>query len=312
MDLPTIAVLVPCRDEAATIGRVVEEFTKALPTAVIYVYDNGSGDDTAAQARESGAVVRSVTPPGKGNVVRRMFADVDADVYVLVDGDGTYDASLAPDLVAGVVEQGHDLVNAARRPVPGSEYRPGHAFGSRLLAGLVGWTFHRPVGDMLSGYKAMSRRLVRSFPALSRGFEIETELTVHALEVGASTLEVTGSYRSRPDGSHSKLDTFGDGARISRSILALARQGRPLAFFSLVGLVLAATGIALGVPVVLTFAHHHVVPRLPTAVLATGLELLAALSFTAGLVLDTVARARREARVLAYLSIGPPLGRPDV
>ena len=302
-----VAVLIPCRDEATTVATVVADFAAALPQACIYVYDNGSTDDTADRARAAGAVVRDVEIPGKGNVVRRMFADVEADVYVLVDGDATYDAGVAPALVSGVLDEGRDLVNASRRPEGDLAYRAGHELGNRMLAGLVSSMFARPVGDILSGYKACSRRLVKSFPAVSGGFEIETELMVHALEVSAPIAEVPCRYIERPPGSHSKLATYRDGTRILRTIMSLVRQGRPLAFFSAIGLLLLAVGVGFGIPVLITFAHTHLVPRLPTAVLSTGLVILAALSFTAGLLLDTVTRARREQRVLAYLAVPGPL-----
>jgi len=306
-----IAVLVPCRDEATTVAGVVRDFTAVLPGCTVYVFDNNSADDTPRVAREAGAIVRSVDIPGKGNVVRRMFADVEADVYVLVDGDGTYDPKVAPSMIAEILESGYDLVNATRVPEGTGAFRSGHTSGNRLLASLVGWMFRRPVGDILSGYKACSRRLVKSFPVTSAGFEIETELMVHALELRAPISEVTTSYRPRPEGSESKLSTWGDGARILHTIVTLVRQGRPLAFFTTLGAILAVAGIALGIPILVTFTHTHLVPRLPTAVLATGLEIVAALMITAGLVLDTVTRGRREFRVLTYLSIPGPQSETD-
>jgi hypothetical protein len=312
MNRPTkVAVVIPCRDEQETVGAVVKGFAEALPEATVYVFDNNSGDDTAARAAAAGAVVRKVTVPGKGNVVRRMFADVDADCYLLVDGDGTYDPKLAPEMVQ-LVRNGFDLVNAARVPSAEQAFRSGHSLGNRLLGGLLGKLFGRRMGDVLSGYKALSRRLVKSFPILSGGFEIETELMVHALQLNVSAIEIQGDYRERVEGSESKLSTWGDGMRILRAIVGLARQSRPLAFFSVVGAALSLLGIALGIPVLVTFLHTHTVPRLPTAVLVTGLEILAALSFTAGLVLDTVSRGRREQRLLAFLSVpGPRSDEPD-
>jgi len=299
-------VLIPCRDEGATIADVVEGFRKALPEATVYVFDNCSDDDTAERARAAGALVRRSSTPGKGNVVRRMFADVDADCYVFVDGDGTYDPAVAPELVSKVLAEGYDLANAARVPTGEDAFPRGHRLGNRLLGGLLGRLFGRPVRDVLSGYKACSRRLVKSFPILSGGFELESELIVHALSVHAEVTEIDAGYKERPPGSESKLATWSDGARILRSILTLLRTGRPLAFFGAVAAVLAVVGVALGVPVFVTFVHTHKVPRFPTAILATGLEILAALSLTAGLVLDTVTRGRREQRLLAYLAIPPP------
>jgi hypothetical protein len=301
-----VAVVIPCRDEQATVADVVRGFTAALPEATVYVFDNWSNDDTIAEAEGAGAVVRRVFLPGKGNVVRRMFADVEADCYVLVDGDGTYDPSLAPEMVE-LVASGFDLVNVARVPAGDHAFRRGHAIGNHLLGGLLGKLFGRRMGDVLSGYKACSRRLVKSFPILSGGFEIETELMVHALELNVSAVEIRGAYTERAAGSESKLGTWKDGVRILRAIVGLARQSRPLAFFSLQAGVLGLVGVLLGLPLLVTFLHTHQVPRLPTAVLVTGLEILAALSLTAGLVLDTVTRGRREQRLLAFLAIPGPL-----
>jgi Glycosyl transferase family 2 len=301
-----VAVLIPCRDEEPTVGGVVSAFAAALPEATVYVFDNWSTDRTAERAEAAGAVVRKVFLPGKGNVVRRMFADVEADCYVLVDGDGTYDAAAAPEMVE-LVRSGHDLVNVARAPAAEGAFRPGHQLGNRLLGGLLGRLFGRRMGDVLSGYKACSRRLVKSFPILSGGFEIETELIVHALELNVSAVEIQAPYRLRTPGSASKLGTWRDGVRILRAIIGLTRQSRPLAFFSVVAAVLSVAGIVLGVPLLVTFLHTHQVPRLPTAVLVTGLEILAALSLTAGLVLDTVTRGRREQRLLAFLAMPGPL-----
>jgi len=302
-------VVIPCRDEQETVAEVVRSYSEVLPEATVYVFDNGSTDESAARAAAAGATVRKVSLRGKGNVVRRMFADVEADCYVLVDGDGTYDAKIAPEMV-DLVAAGYDLVNAARVPTGDKAFRRGHTFGNRILSGLLGRLFGRRMGDVLSGYKACSRRLVKSFPILSGGFEIETELMVHALELNVSAVEIPGDYTERPPGSESKLGTWKDGMRILRAILGLVRQSRPLAFFSVLGTVLALVGIALGVPLVVTFLHTHRVPRLPTAVLVTGLEVLAALSYTAGLVLDTVTRGRREQRLLAFLAIPGPLANP--
>lgn len=301
-----IAVVVPCLNEELTVAAVVEGFSAALPGCTVYVYDNGSTDETSTLAAKAGAVVRQVATTGKGHVVRRMFADVEADVYVLVDGDDTYDAGIARAMV-DLVLAGNDLVSARRVSVDPTTDRRGHAFGNLVLTSLVQFLFQRSVTDMLSGYKTMSRRFVKSFPAMSRGFEIETEIAVAALSLGAPVATVDSRYRARPDGSESKLSTYKDGFRILSTVLHLLRQGRPLLFFGIIGLVLGIAAIVLGVPIIETYARTHLVPRFPTAILATGLVLLAALSFTAGLILDTVSRGGLEARLLHYLSIPGPL-----
>ena len=298
----SMAVLVPCHNEASTVARVVQEFRHFLPAALIYVYDNCSTDDTAEIARGSGAIVRAEPLLGKGNVVRRMFADVEADIYVMVDGDGTYDAAAAPGLVERLVRDGLDMVNCARVAAADGVYRPGHKFGNRILTGLVTRVFGERLKDMLSGYRVMSRRFVKSFPALSSGFEIETELTVHALELRAPIAEMSAPYFLRPRGSASKLRTIGDGMRILRVIVHLVKEERPLQFFSAIFALLTTVSLALGVPVVLEFISTGLVGRLPTAVLATGLMILAFLSLFCGLVLDTVTRGRRELKRLIYLA----------
>jgi len=300
---PVIAVLVPCYNEASAIGKVVADFHAAVPNATIFVYDNNSNDNTAQIARDAGAVVRIERLQGKGNVVRRMFADVEADVFVLVDGDDTYDAASAPQLVAKLLEDSLDMVNAIRVERSAAAYRPGHRFGNRLLTGFAAWIFGSRSSDMLSGYRVFSRRFVKSFPALSTGFEIETELTVHALELGLPFAEVQTPYRERPPGSFSKLRTYRDGVRIAKTILNLIKEEKPLAFFTGLFAVLALASVALGIPIMLTYRETGLVPRLPTAILATGLMVLAFLSLTCGLVLDTVTRGRKEAKRIAYLSI---------
>jgi hypothetical protein len=299
----TVAVLIPCHNEAAAIAQVVQEFQRNLPTAQIYVYDNGSTDDTARIAGCSGAHVRAEPLLGKGNVVRRMFADVEADIYVIVDGDGTYDPAAAPGLIERLQSDGLDMVNCARVPAAGGVYRPGHRIGNRILSGLVARVFGKRLGDMLSGYRVMSRRFVKSFPALSTGFEIETEITVHALELRAPIAEISAPYFVRPHGSASKLRTIGDGMRILRLIVHLVKEERPLQLFSAIFGTLAAVSLALGVPVVMQFLDTGMVPRLPTAVLATGLMILAFLCLFCGLVLDTVTRGRRELKRLIYLAV---------
>ena len=298
-----IAVLVPCYNEAATIGKVVEDFRAALPDATIYVYDNNSSDDTKGVASAAGAVVRTETRQGKGHVVRRMFADIEADVYVLVDGDDTYDAPAAPKLVDRLVDDGLDMVTGTRAASSDAAYRTGHRFGNRLLTGLVAFSFGSEVSDMLSGYRVLSRRFVKSFPLLSGGFEIETEMTVHALELGMPQAEVTTDYKERPEGSESKLNTYGDGLKILVTIVRMLKEERPLAFFGSMFALLAAAAIILAIPIVITFINTGEVPRFPTAILATGMMLLAFLSLACGLILATVTRGRQELKRLRYLQI---------
>lgn len=299
---PRIAVLVPCYNEAVTIAAVVEDFRKALPRATIYVYDNNSTDGTAEVAARAGAVVRREKRQGKGAVVRRMFADIEADIYLMVDGDGTYDAASARLLVDRLREGPYDLVNGARVESAQAAYRPGHRFGNKMLTGLVTFIFGSASRDMLSGYKAMSRRFVKSFPALSTGFEIETELLVHALELGISADEVDTPYRERPPGSTSKLRTIHDGMRILRLITRMVKEERPLLFFSILAATLALLSVALATPILLDYLSTGLVPRLPTAVLAVGLMLSGVISLFAGLILDTVTRGRRETKRLRYLA----------
>jgi hypothetical protein len=305
MPQPTlqIAVLIPCLNEEAAIAKVVADFQTALPSATVYVYDNGSVDRTAAVAREAGAIVRTEPLRGKGNVMRRMFADIDADVYVLVDGDDTYDAASAPALVNRLLQDHIDMVNGSRQEISHHAYRAGHRFGNRMLTGLVGYFFGERFSDILSGYRVMSRRFVKSFPALADGFEIETELTVHALQLRLPIAEVATPYRDRPPASSSKLRTLPDGMRILRLIVRMVREERPLQFFSTFAVVLALTAIGLATPVVLEYFRTGLVPRLPTAVLSTGLMLLSFLSLTCGMILATVTRGRIEAKRLRYLQI---------
>ncbi len=301
-----IAVLIPCFNEETAIGRVVSDFRRALPQARIYVYDNNSKDRTMACARDAGAIVRSEPRQGKGNVVRRMFADVEADIYVLVDGDDTYDASAAPRLVEALLLGGYDMVSGRRIATAQSAYRPGHVLGNHLLTGLTALMFKVQLADLLTGYRVLSRRFVKSFPFTAVGFGIETELTVHAVRLLMPMAEIDTPYKERPKGSASKLNTWKDGFRILMTIISLVREERPLVFFSALFAVLAFTSLGLGIPVVLEFLHTGTVPRLPTAVLATGLMLLAFLSLFSGLVLDTVTRGRWELKRLAYLSITGP------
>lgn len=298
-----IAILVPCYNEALTISSVVTGFLAALPDATVYVYDNNSKDDTVRIAREAGAIVRGETRQGKGNVVRRMFADIDADIYVLVDGDDTYDASAAPALVQRLIEEDLDFVNGRRLSTAAEAYRPGHQLGNYVLTKLVRLIFGRQFKDMLSGYKILSRRFVKSFPALSSGFETETELAVHALELRMPAAEVKTFYKERPAGSVSKLRTFRDGARILLLISRLLKDERPLQFFGLLGLAMLLFGFVLGIPLIVTFLETGLVPRLPTAILSIGCIIVGLLSFFAGLILDVVTRTRQEMKRLVYLSI---------
>lgn len=299
-------MLIPCFNEAVAIGKVVRDFRAALPGAAIYVYDNNSRDGTAEAARSAGAVVRSEPLQGKGNVVRRMFADVEADIYVLVDGDDTYDAAASPAMVKLLVENRLDMVNGARASMVAAAYRPGHRFGNAMLTGIVARIFGNRVSDMLSGYRVFSRRFVKSFPALAAGFETETEFTVHALELKMPIGEVQTAYKERPAGSTSKLSTWRDGFRILRTILVLVKEERPLPFFALIGTALLVLGVGLSIPVVIDYLRTGLVPRLPTALLSTGLVLLSFLSFACGLILDTVTRGRKEAKRMAYLAIPAP------
>jgi len=307
---PEVAVLIPCLNEEAAIGRVVADFRRALPNAVIFVYDNGSTDRTVEVAQAAGAVVRSEHLRGKGNVMRRMFADIEADVYVLVDGDDTYDAASAPMLIDRLLADSLDMINAAREEKSELAYRRGHRFGNRMLTGLVAYFFGERFSDMLSGYRVFSRRFVKSFPALASGFEIETELTVHALQLRLPIAEVPTPYRERPPASSSKLRTIPDGIRIMHLITRLIREERPLEFFSAVAVALALASLLLAAPVVLEYLDTGLVPRLPTAVLALGLMLLSFLSVACGLILATVTRGRIEAKRLQYLNIPIRLSRP--
>ena len=297
-----VAVLIPCLNEAGGIATVVQGFRAALPFATVYVYDNGSDDDTARVAEAAGARVRREPMRGKGNVVRRMFADVEADIFIMVDGDGTYDAASAPAMVDALCAQHLDMVCGKRVESAELAYRSGHRFGNRMLTGLVAWLFGDRVTDILSGYRVMSRRFVKSFPALSSGFEIETELTVHALDLRAPVAEVPTPYGARTAGSSSKLNTYRDGWRILRTIVRLVKEERPFAFFSLGGLLLALTSVGLALPVIITWLETGLVQRVPTAILSTGLMLAAVMSFVCGLILDTVTRGRRELKRMHYLS----------
>jgi glycosyltransferase involved in cell wall biosynthesis len=306
-----LAVLIPCFNEETAIARVVAGFRAELPEATIYVYDNNSTDNTLEVARAAGAVVRREMHQGKGLVVRRMFADVEADIYVLVDGDATYDACSVRVMIARQMEERLDMVVAARVEEEADAYRPGHRIGNRLFTGFFASVFDATFTDILSGYRVFSRRFVKSFPVLSRGFEIETELSVHALELDLPVGEVPTPYYARPQGSTSKLSTWRDGLRILLTIVGLYRSERPLTFFSALGIALAVLSIVLSVPIFVTYFEEGIVPRLPTAILSTGLMLLAFLSIVAGLVLDTVTRGRREMKLIAYLQHRAPRDHAD-
>ena len=304
---PRIAVLLPCYNEATAIAQTVADFRASLPDAVIYVYDNNSSDATVAVARAAGAIVRTEKMQGKGHVVRRMFADVDADIYIMADGDATYEAAAAPALVKALLDDALDMVVGARKSEVEAAYRRGHRLGNKVLTGMLARLFGRSFTDILSGYRVFSRRFVKSFPVLSSGFEIETEISVHALEMRMPVAEIVTAYAARPEGSESKLNTYRDGWRILNTIATLFRYERPILFFGTIAVVLALASIALAIPLVITYAQTGLVPRFPTAILSTGLMILSALNGMCGLILDTVVRGRREVRRLAYLAHPAPV-----
>lgn len=303
---PTIAVLLPCYNEEAAIAATVAGFRKALPGATVYVYDNNSTDRTREVAAEAGAIVRTEKQQGKGHVVRRMFADVDADLYVMADGDLTYDPAAAPAMVDLLLAEQLDMVVGTRQHEGDEAYRRGHVLGNRAFTGLLSGMFGRSFSDIFSGYRVFSRRFVKSFPVLSSGFEIETEMSVHALELRMPVGEVATAYAARPEGSESKLSTFSDGWRILRTIVTLYRVERPALFYGTIGALLLAAAVVLAIPLVVTYLATGLVPRVPTAILVTGMTIVAVLCFFAGLILDTVTRGRREVRRLAYLSLSAP------
>ena len=307
---PTIAVLLPCYNEEAAVARTVAQFRAVLPTARIYVYDNNSRDCTVEVARDAGAIVRCERIQGKGAVVRRMFADVDADVYVMADGDATYDAGAAPAMVARLIDEQLDMIVGARVHEVAEAYRRGHVLGNRMMTGILAKLFGRSFSDIFSGYRIFSRRFVKSFPVLSAGFEIETEISVHALELRMPTAEVETRYVERMEGSVSKLSTYRDGWRILGTMATLYRIERPVWFFGLIAGALSLLALVLAVPLGITYAETGLVPRFPTAILVTGLGLLAALNVFAGLILDTVVRGRREVKRLAYLQLPAPGNAP--
>ncbi len=303
---PRIAVILPCHNEEAAITETVAGFRTALPGAAVYVYDNNSRDRTVELARAAGAVVRTERQQGKGHVVRRMFADVDADIYVMADGDLTYDPKAAPEMVRMLVDEQLDMVVGTRQHEAAEAYRGGHVIGNRLFTGLLSRLFGRSFTDNFSGYRVFSRRFVKSFPALSEGFEIETEISVHALELKMPVGELVTAYGARPEGSASKLSTYRDGWRIMKTIGTLYRIERPVLFYGAIGALLMIAAIILAVPLIITYLATGLVPRFPTAILVTGMTVIAVLSFFAGLILDTVTRGRREMRRLAYLAHPAP------
>ena len=304
-----IAVLLPCYNEEAAIGATVEGFRRALPEATVYVYDNNSRDRTKELAALAGAVVRTEPQQGKGRVVRRMFADIEADVYIMADGDLTYDPEAAPEMVRMLLDDQLDMIVGIRKHQAVEAYRGGHVLGNKLFTSLLSGLFGRSFTDIFSGYRAFSRRFVKSFPILSSGFEIETEMSVHALELRMPVGEVETRYGARPEGSESKLSTYSDGWRILKTIATLYRVERPVLFFGSIGALLVILALILATPLVLTYLETGLVPRFPTAILVTGMTIVAVLCFFAGLILDTVTRGRREIRRLAYLALpAPPQG----
>jgi glycosyltransferase involved in cell wall biosynthesis len=303
-----IAVLLPCYNEAQAIGQTVRDFAAALPSARILVFDNNSTDDSRAIAAAAGAEVRAVRQQGKGHVVRRMFADIDADIYVMADGDATYEAAAAPMLIEAMLADNLDMVVGARKSEVEAAYRPGHRLGNALLTGLLRQLFGRSFTDILSGYRVFSRRFVKSFPVISAGFEIETEMSVHALELRMPVGERVTAYAARPEGSESKLSTFRDGWRILRMMVQLYRIERPLWFFGFIAGLLLMAGFILGIPLVVTYVETGLVPRFPTALLIVGLGIVAGLNLMCGLILDTVTRGRQEMKRLAYLAFPGPRG----
>jgi len=305
---PRIAVILPCYNEEAAIAATVAGFRQALPRATVYVYDNNSRDRTREIAAQAGAVVRTERQQGKGHVVRRMFADVDADIYLMADGDLTYDPKAAPEMVDLLLAEQLDMVVGTRRHEEKEAYRGGHVLGNKLFTGILSGLFGRSFTDIFSGYRVFSRRFVKSFPVLSAGFEIETEISVHALELRMPVGEVETAYGARPEGSHSKLSTYSDGWRILRTIVTLYRMERPALFYGAIGAFLLALALVLAIPLIVTYLQTGLVPRFPTAILVTGITVIAVLSFFAGLILDTVTRGRREVRRLAYLAYPAPGG----
>jgi len=300
----SVVVLIPCYNEEATVTQVIQDFKKTLPEATIFVYDNNSTDNTSKVAIAAGAVVRSEPMQGKGNVVRRMFADIEADIYIMLDGDGTYDASVAPEMIDMLYKEKLDMVVGTRLESEGDQlFRSGHRLGNSAITNMVGLLFGKRFTDILSGYRVLSKRFVKSFPGLTSGFEIETELTVHALQLKIPIGEVTTRYMARPSGSESKLNTYSDGLKIFKMIMYFFKEIRPFLFFSIVTLLLAVTSLIIMYPVFATYLETGLVPRFPTAILATSIMLMSFLSFVCGLILDSLSGARWEAKRMKYLSI---------
>ena len=297
-----IAVLIPCLNEEPAVEAVVRDFHRALPSATIYVYDNGSTDRTREVARDAGAIVRIEPQRGKGNVVRRMLADVDADLYVIVDGDGTYDAATAPEMIERLVENNLDMVVATRTDAPGETFRKGHKAANEGFATLIQTLFGHRLIDLFSGYRVLTRRFVKSFPGYSSGFEVETELAIHALSMKIPMEEIPAPFGHRAPGSESKLSTFGDGMRVLRVVFYFLKEVRPFLFFVTVAGILAVLSLIIAYPVFVTYAETGLVPRFPTAILASAIMLLAFLSFACGLILDSVAAGRWETKRRAYLA----------
>ena len=305
MKNPNIAILIPAYNEDITIKEVITSFAKELTSSKIYVYDNGSNDCTAEYARNAGAIVRTELHKGKGNVVRRMFADIEADLYILVDADATYDPSICKNMLTALIDGNLDMITAIREPVSSNAFRPGHRTGNFILSWLISALFGRHFSDVLSGYRAFSKRFVKSFPCFSKGFEIETELTVHALEMRMPIAEIAVKYKSRPDQSESKLRTYQDGIKIIRTILSLLRAARPFLFFGIIACILAIISIIIFYPILNTYLETGLVPRFPTAIASALLMLSAAVSMTSGIILHYITRTRLEMKMLHYLSISP-------
>ena len=309
-DMGKLAILIPCYNEAVAIGQVVADFRDALPQADIFVYDNNSSDDTRQRAETAGAIVRQEPLQGKGHVVRRMFSDIEADCYILVDGDGTYDAAAAPEMVRALYDRQLDMVVGVRRHGSNdTAYRSGHEWGNQAFNALFSFCFSDMFTDILSGYRCFSRRFVKSFPSLSSGFEIETEISIHAYNLSLPVAEVETTYKSRPEGSHSKLNTLRDGLRILLTITKLYKDIMPLRFFSGISLVGVIIALALGLPLLAEFARTGLVPRFPTAILASAIMTLSGVSLVCGLILESVTRGRLEQKRLWYLSLPTPARR---
>lgn len=301
MNTTRTAVLIPCYNESATLAKVIHDFKQALPQAEIYVYDNGSTDNSVEIARTSGVFVKHVALRGKGQVVRRLFADIEADVYVMVDGDATYDAASAQKAITLLQNNSLDMVVCTRKAQDEKSFRPGHAFGNKLFTYTVNLLFGRHFTDIFSGYRIFSRRFIKSFPAISQGFEIEAEMTIHALQLSLPCAEIETAYQERPPGSVSKLHTFKDGLRILRTILLLFLYVRPMAFFGILFILFSLLSLILGLPITLTFIQTGLVPRFPTAILAASLGLLGSLCLACGIILDSVSRSRLETKRCWYL-----------